>query len=161
MPKKKSQPVEQPASIPAREQAIATRVSKDQAAALKHLAEIEKKTMSDVLRDAIEGHLRDRSSDVNSDFDKFRDHRLEELENKIERLGDGLRSLLVKSIRVNGQTLYFATLPLLKGGLPTKPMPQKFFDEHWERSHLMANDLLTPRKKGTIKETKSEPGAST
>ncbi len=131
MPKKKSQPVEQPASIPAREQALGTRVSKEQALALKHLADFEGKTMSDVLRDAIDGYLKNRSADVNHTFDKFRDYRIEELERKIDRLGAGLRSLIVKSIHVNGQTLYFATLPFLKGGLPTKPMPQENFDNYW------------------------------
>lgn len=121
---------------------------------LDEIAKADKKTRSEVIRDAVDYYL----SHVNEGKWEAREGELARALNRIE---DRLSKLLLKNIRINGQTLYWTTLPYItglpKGRLFEKdhqsPKLEMFWaklnqagvNQHWNKSAAFAETLLKAR----------------
>ncbi len=76
------------------------------------------------------------------------DQRQLKLEKQMKDLERGMRGLLTKSIRINGQVLWYLTTIWTHGvpGLPINTVPQELFDDMWKDSRQFASELLRTRE---------------
>ena len=112
------------------------------------IAQAEKMTRSEVIRKAIEAFT------VNYKTDRL-DQRQIQLEKKMQAMEKGMRALLVKSIRLNGQVLYFATLPWTQG-MPKQRLNDAGFQMLYDKSADFAAQFLKSKAAGLVME-ESEP----
>jgi predicted DNA-binding protein len=135
MPLKKKSADDQNAQKTEKYLSIPSALTKTQVESLDEIAKEEGTTRSEIIRQAIQTYIDTHQTE------KF-DRRESKLERRIQHMEDGLRSLLVKSIRLQGQSLYYQTLPYTMGGLPQRPVDQKTFNLHWYKSSAFSNQFL-------------------
>jgi len=102
------------------------------------LAKQEGTSRSELGRHAIEVYL--------SNYDLLKTNEREaRLEKRMRIMEDALRGMMAKTIRLEGQILYFVTLPFLEG-LPQRRLSQKGFDLYYKKSLDFAAVLLKSKK---------------
>ena len=143
MPAKKSklQPkVIKPKEKTSRYKNIPTALAQSHIDDLDAIAKAEEMTRSEVIRRAIEHFV------ANYNADKL-DERQTRLEKQMKAMETSMRALLVKSIRLNGQVLYFATLPYTLG-IPAKRIGEEGFQMFYEKSANFATQFLKSKAAG-------------
>ena len=109
---------------------------------LDAIAKAEEMTRSEVVRRAIESFA------VNYKTDQL-DQRQIQLEKQMKAMEKAVRALLVKSIRLNGQVLYFATLPWTQG-VPKSRLNEKAFQDLYEKSAAFSAQFLKSKAAGLL-----------
>ena len=104
-------------------------------AKLSELAAANKRPQAVEAKAAVEFYLQNIEVLKNAEWQSPVEKRLEKMENR-------LAGLMAKLVRVAAQALYFSTLPYTKGGLPTKPLPDKAFQVLWDQSRAFAANWL-------------------
>ena len=104
-------------------------------AKLQELARTNKRPPAVEAKAAVEFYLENIETLQNVEWQSPIERRMEKMENR-------LAGLMAKLVRVAAQDFYFTTLPYTKGGLPTKPLPQKAFDMLWNQSRAFAANWL-------------------
>ncbi len=106
------------------------------------IAKAENMTRSEIVRRAIEAFA------FNYKTDQL-DQRQLQLEKQMKAMESGLRALLVKSIRLNGQVLYFTSLAWSVG--PSKGrLNDKAFQKLYEKSANFAASFLKSKATGKV-----------
>lgn len=113
---------------------------------LTELAAINRRSLSAEGKEAIVFYLQNLELMKNAEWQSPIERRMEKMENR-------LAGLMAKLVRVAAQDLYFSTLPFTKGGLPTKPLPDKAFQLLWDQSRAFAANWL---KKARVDEEQAE-----
>lgn len=108
------------------------------------IAKAEKLTRSEVIRKAVEAFA------FNYKTDNL-DQRQLQLEKRMKAMETAMRALLVKSIRLNGQVLYFACLPWTQG-FPKQRLSDKGFQVIYEKSGAFAAQFLKSKAAGKVPE---------
>jgi hypothetical protein len=109
---------------------------------LDAIAKTENLTRSEVVRRAVEEFV------ANYNADKL-DARQSQLEKRMKTMETALRALLVKSIRLNGQVLYFTVLPYTHG-IPKQRLSAKGFQTLYEKSAYFAGQFLQSKAASKI-----------
>lgn len=117
------------------------RLTKTQINRLDEIAKANGTNRSDLAREAIQFYI----ENYELDQDNLRQSKLER---RITQLDERLRALLIRSIRLGAQNLYFSCLPYIKGGLPKHPLSQENFNKHFTISRQFAGQFL--KAKGTL-----------
>jgi hypothetical protein len=113
---------------------IPTALSQAQLDDIDTIAKAEGLSRSEVIRRAVEAFASNYKTDQ-------LDQRQIQLEKRMKTMETALRALLVKSIRLNGQVLYFAVLPYTHG-LPKQKLSAKGFQLLYEKSAHFASQFL-------------------
>jgi len=108
------------------------------------IARAENLTRSEVIRRAVEAFAFNYKNDQ-------LDQRQLQLEKRMKSMESAMRSLLVKSIRLNGQVLYFACLPWTQG-FPKQRLNDKGFQMLYEKSGAFAAQFLKSKAAGKLPE---------
>jgi hypothetical protein len=115
------------------------RLTKAQIEKLDELAGIKKVNRSDLAREAIQFYLE------NLEVEQA-DRLLTKVEKRLQMMDQRWRALLIKSMTLAGQNLYFSTLPYVKGGLPKQPLSQPSFDKQFAISRAFAYQFLKSKQ---------------
>lgn len=107
---------------------------------LDAIAKAEEMTRSEVVRRAIEHFVANYKADT-------LDQRQTQLEKQMKTMESAMRALLVKAIRLNGQVLYFTTLPYTTG-TPKQKLSDKGFQALYEKSAHFASQFLQSKASG-------------
>lgn len=107
---------------------------------LDAIAKAEDMTRSEVVRRAIEHFVANYKADN-------LDERQSELVKEMKVMENAMRALLVKAIRLNGQVLYFSTLPYTHG-TPKQKLSEKGFQTLYEKSASFAGQFLKSKAAG-------------
>ncbi len=142
MPPKK--PAEKAKNPRIRNKIIPTRLPENLVQELDEIAKNEKLTRADLLRRAAEAFVFNYKNDQ-------LDQRQLKLEKRMQTMESALRSLMVKSIRLNGQIFYFSTLPWTQG-FPKQRLNKKGFDMLYEKSAAWAAQYLKSKATGQLPE---------
>lgn len=134
---------------PQKYKTVPTALSKTHIEDIDAIAKAEGISRSEVVRKAVEAYA------INYKTDRL-DQRQIQLEKRMKTMETALRALLVKSIRINGQLLYFATIPYTMG-VPKRRLSQKGFQLLYDQSTKFAGQLLESRASGRA----PKPGEST
>ena len=113
---------------------VPTGLTQEQIVRLDEIAKIENKSRSEVIREAVQDLLLSRQQDSY-------EARESALVREILRMEKGLRTLIVKGVRVNAQALYFASLPFQLGP-PRAALTKQSYLYHYERSLSFASMVL-------------------
>ncbi len=113
---------------------IPTGLTREQLACVDEIAAKENRTRSEVIRDAVQKLVVDRMQTL---YEQREDLLIREL----QRIEKGLRSLTVKGVRLNAQTLYFASLPFHLGP-PRGALSKESYMNQYERSLGFAGMVL-------------------
>jgi len=113
---------------------VPTGLTREQILHLDEIAKLENKSRSQVIREAVQLLLLNRQRDSY-------DARESALVREIQRVEKGLRTLIVKGVRVNAQALYFASLPFQLGP-PKAALTKQSYLYHYERSLGFASMVL-------------------
>lgn len=108
------------------------------------IAKAENMSRSEVIRKAVEAFA------FNYKTDQL-DQRQIQLEKRMKVMESAMRTLLVKSIRLNGQVLYFACLPWTQG-FPKQRLNDKGFQILYEKSGDFAAQFLKSKAAGKTPE---------
>jgi len=119
---------------------IPTILSKAQVEDLDAIAKAEKMTRSELIRRAIDAFV------FNYKTDQL-DQRQLQLEKRMKAMESAMRTLLVKAIRLNGQVLYFVTLPWTMG-FPKQRINDEGFKMLYEKSAMFAAQFLKSKATG-------------
>lgn len=123
---------------------IPTRLPQHLVEEVDAIAKAEQMTRAEVIRRSIEAFT------FNYKTDQL-DQRQLQLEKRMKAMETAMRSLLVKSIRLNGQVLYFSTLPWTQG-LPKSKLSSKGFQVIYEKSAAFATQFLKSKAAGKLPE---------
>ena len=132
---------------------LQARFSQKEAQKCAEIAKATGKTKAEILREAFQRYANDYDRERLDERETKIDRRLDRMERYLETM----RLLLVKDIRISGQTLYFAALPFQKGP-PQKALSQEGFKNEYEKSRaLAAQFLLVGRKSSATPEASAPP----
>lgn len=123
---------------------IPTALSPSQIEDVDVIAKAENMTRSEVIRRAVEAFA------FNYKTDQL-DQRQVQLEKRMKAMETAMRSLLVKSIRLNGQVLYFTCLPWTQG-FPKQKLNDKGFKMLYDQSGAFAAQFLKSKAAGKLPE---------
>lgn len=121
---------------------IPAALSQKQLDDIDEIAKKEKMTRSEIIRRAVEAFTFNYKTDV-------LDQRQLEMEKKMKKMEDRFAGLLTKSIRISGQSLYFATLPYTKG-LPKQRLNAAAFQDLYDKSGAFAAQFLDSTAAGKV-----------
>ncbi|MGH9551901.1 MAG: hypothetical protein ACRD3W_21125 [Terriglobales bacterium] len=135
------QPQKKPVKKTVRIRIITTRLPQQLVDEIDIIAKAEKSTRSNILHKAIEAFA------FNYNTDQL-DQRQLQLEKRMKIMENGLRALMVKSVRASGQALYFATLPYVMGP-PKGALKSTAFQQLYDTSAKFALQFLQTKATGT------------
>lgn len=118
-------------------QEVVVTLPRKQLEALTQVASAQDMTVSDVLR-----HCADIFLDVNEEDPTL----TLALSGPLQRMEHRLLRMLAKSLQINGQALYFASLPWMAGP-PQARLNDEGLAHHWSASQNMAAKLIRPKHK--------------
>ena len=119
---------------------------------LDEIGKAEEMTRSELIRRAVEHFV------VCYNADKL-DERQSVLLKQMKAMESALRALLVKSIRLNGQVLYFETLPYTMG-TPKQKLNDAGFKALYEKSANFAGEFLKSKTAGKVLSELSDEGSA-
>lgn len=118
---------------------------------LDDIAKLEKKDRGEVVRDAVDYYLLKHGKDQI-------DLHETQLAVEMRRIQNDLRTLLIKNIRLTGETLYWASLHWADGP-PKARFNDEGFNHHWKRAEAFSAVLLKPKSKKNADQTPEEKAA--
>lgn len=127
-------------------------LTRAQLACVDELAAKENCSRSEIIRDAVQKLVVDR---VQTLYEQREDVLIRE----IQRIEKGLRALTVKSVRLNAQALYFASLPFHLGP-PRAALSKESYMHQYERSLGFAAMVLKVGGRPDQVDTTPEPTES-
>jgi hypothetical protein len=125
-------------------QTMTATLTKPQIDEIEAIAQAEGLTKAEVLRKAVDVFLFHYKTDQ-------LDQRQLAIEKRMKEMDRSLRTLLAKSIRVDGQILWFLTA-IWTHGLPARKVTPQFFQSMWDSSRQFASQLLKTRNEQMIEE---------
>lgn len=129
-------------------QEVVITLPRKQLDALKRAASAQDMTISDLLR-----HCADIFLDVNQEDPML----TASLSGPLQRMEHRLIRMLAKSLQMNGQTLYFASLPWMAGP-PQARLNEEGLQHHWSASQNMAAKLIRPKQQSEQERNNAEEG---
>lgn len=129
-------------------QEVVITLPRKQLEALKQVASAQDMTISDILRHCAEIFL-----DVNQEDPMLN----AALSGPLQRMEHRLLRMLAKSLQINGQALYFASLPWMAGP-PQARLNDEGLAHHWSASQNMATKLIRPKHKSDQETNNAEEG---
>jgi hypothetical protein len=140
----KKQPSTNEKAKPRKTKIIPTRLPQSLVEEIDAIAKAEQVTRADVIRRSVEAFAFNYKSDQ-------LDQRQLQLEKRMKTMESALRTLLVKSIRLNGQVLYFTCLPWTQG-FPKQRINDAGFKMLYEKSGAFAAQFLKSKATGLTPE---------